>query len=768
MENLELLHKLEENELLFGNSKLKKIVSIEITKDSKAKIYLLDDNFKTYSLEYVFEPFILLTCEQLVYDAKSKPTELKELKGNHFFKYIAKYRNINALEDTIKHLQQVTGLTPSAANAPYFYISDYVHQFMLLTGYTYFKSMRFSDLRRLIIDIETNYNKDYGFSNAKREDDSILLIGVYFTNDNDVEYVSLKDMSEPEMINWLNDIIKKYDPDTIEGHNIFKFDLPYIYERAKLHKIKLNWGRDGSEIKFRKSRVQIAERTIDYTRCDIFGRSVVDTWLLAQFYDIQTRNLESFNLKHLAKHFNVSPKDRVYIEYNKMKEYFDNNYDMFLKYNKDDLIETALISEILSYSYFVQATIFPYSYQNCIVRGNATKINSLFLREYIRQGYSIPNCSNQSTNVEFEGGYTDIFVEGVIKNVAHCDVRSLYPSIMLTYKIFPSCETHNIFLPMLDTLREYRLKAKELMKHAKSESDRKYYDALQGAFKILINSFYGYLGSPLHNFSDVFKAAEVTKIGREIIKKIIELLKQENCIPIEIDTDGVYFVHKFKILTDAEYEEIINKINNSLDPGIEVEFDGKYKAMLSFKMKNYALLDYNNNLILKGAALKSRGLEKFLRNFTNEIIYLILNDEAHKINDLYNNYYKLIETKKMSISDICKTETITEPLKTYENKVKNKKRNPAAHYELALKSKRDFQPGDQISYYITGNTKKVTAYNNCKLKEEFDETNPDYNVPYYLDKLENQYKKFLELVPSQILNESNINNINEQQELLFR
>lgn len=737
---------LEDNELLFGGSGIKNIVSVEVTEDSKAVVYLLGEAGKTESLEFDFEPIILLSDENLVYGAKTKPVEIKRLEGDNFFRYMARYRSAKALDEALKHLFEITGCKPSSDDAPYMHISDPVHQFMLTSGNTCFKSMRFSDLRRLTIDIETDCGEEFDFSNAKRETDRILLIGAHFSGAPDaVEFASAKDMSEKEMLEWLSAVIEKYDPDTIEGHNIFKFDLPYIAERAKRHKVKLKWGRDGSEIKFRKSRVQVAERTLDYTRCDIFGRTVVDTWILAQYYDVQTRALESFNLKHLARHFGVAPADRVYIDHANIKTSFEREYEAFLKYNRDDLIETAAISEILSYGYFVQSTIFPYSYQNCIVRGNATKINSLFIREYIRRGYSIPKNSNRGGRLDFEGGYTDIFIEGIVKNIGHCDVRSLYPSIMLTYKIAPASETRDIFLPMLETLRDYRIEAKAMMKKAKDGHDRKYYEALQNAFKVLINSFYGYLGSSLHNFSDINAAAEVTRIGRETIIKMVELLKAEKCSPVEIDTDGVYFLPPEGISDDEGFERIVAKINAALDPGIEVEYDGRFKAMLSFKMKNYALLDYDGKLSIKGSALKSRGLEKYLRSLTYDMILFMLNDEAHRIKPAYDEYYRLIETRKMPIDDICKTETLTESPKAYKLKVDEKKRNPSAQYELAIRSGREFQAGDQVSFYITGDNKRVTAYNNCKLRERFDEGNPDYNVAYYLDKLDSQYKKFAAL-----------------------
>ena len=54
------------------------------------------------------------------------------------------------------------------------------------------------------------------------------------------------------------------------------------------------------------ARMQIAERTITYRKYEIFGRHIIDTWILAQHYDIATRELQSFGLKEIARHFGVA------------------------------------------------------------------------------------------------------------------------------------------------------------------------------------------------------------------------------------------------------------------------------------------------------------------------------------------------------------------------------------------------------------------------------------------------------------------------------
>jgi DNA polymerase, archaea type len=90
---------------------------------------------------------------------------------------------------------------------------------------------------------------------------------------------------------------------------------------------------------------------------------------------------------------------------------------------------------------------------------------------------------------DFEGGYTDVFVEGVVNNVVHCDVASLNPSIMLSFNLKPAGDSLDIFLPLRRDLRAFRLEAKRKAQEVASSPEREYYKALQQTFKILINSF---------------------------------------------------------------------------------------------------------------------------------------------------------------------------------------------------------------------------------------------------------------------------------------
>jgi DNA polymerase elongation subunit (family B) len=401
--------------------------------------------------------------------------------------------------------------------------------------------------------------------------------------------------------------------------------------------------------------------------------------------------------------------------------------------------ETRAIADLLSPSYFIQAQIFPYNYQDTIVRGNATRINALFLREYVRQRQSIPELPVPRM---FEGGYTDIFFTGVARNVWHCDVASLYPSIMLQFDCFPATDQLQIFRHFLTDLRTFRLEAKAKLRAAKDTKDQRHLEALQNTFKILLNSFYGYLGFAQGHFADFDAAARVTQIGRDLLRKMIEWLSANGAKVIEVDTDGIYFVPPEKI----DIDELQNGLAKELPPGIDIEVDEQFEAMFSYKAKNYALLTRDGDVIIKGGALKSRGLEKFQRVFLEAMIKLIMDGRPEAILDLRNEYERKIRNREWKIDMLMKTDTLQDSLDKYRAKIAGSARNRAAAYELALASGRAYKPGDQISYYIKSTPKKVPAYEAAKLASDFDPQNRDENLDYYVAKLDELVKKFSGLI----------------------
>jgi DNA polymerase elongation subunit (family B) len=726
----------QQNEILFGHDATPGLIAFEVEGSNKIRIFRREGG-QVRSESVGFRPFLLLEGDGGLGDWRGH-AEIEPLAGGASFNRVAFFADLKQLEDAKLHLQKTSGKGPSASDAPFFYLNDPIQQYLLLSGKTHFLGSSFGDLKRLQIDIETYCEEGFEFCNPLRETDRITAIAM--TDSTGWErLISGKEYDEAGMLREMVREIQSRDPDVVEGHNLFRFDLEYIEARARKHGVALKLGRDGSILKGHASRMQIAERTITYRKYEIFGRHIIDTWLLAQHYDVSARELKSYGLKDLARHFGVAGPDRTYVPGDKTSWYFDHDPDTLFRYALDDVRETRAISEILSPSYFVEAQIFPFSYQNVALRGNATKIDSLFLREYLFRRRSIPRPEPAR---EVAGGFTDIEYQGVAHRVLHCDVTSLYPSIMLTYGYFPKTDELGISSALLRDLRAFRVKAKELARAAATKETKIYFSALQSTFKILINSFYGYLGFDMGHFNDYDAANQVTAKGRDLIRSAVAWLKQNGATIIEVDTDGIYFVPLKEIESAEDEERLVRDLAATLPEGIELELDGRYRAMFSYKMKNYALLDPKGSLLIKGSGLRSRGLELFQRRWMEEMLLLLLAGEKEKVPALYRRYLDDLENHRMDIAMLMKTETLQDSLATYQAKIREKKRNPAAGYELALKALRPYQPGDQISYYVTGQGTKIKVNENCKLATEWDAKHPDENVEHYKTKLAELYEKF--------------------------
>ena len=297
------------------------------------------------------------------------------------------------------------------------------------------------------------------------------------------------------------------------------------------------------------------------------------------------------------------------------------------------------------------------------------------------------------------------------------------------------------------------------MRAEKNKARQRHLHALQNTFKILINSFYGYLGFAQGHFADFDAAARVTQIGRDLLKKMIDWLKEQGAQVIEVDTDGICSaIRGISVAgvrrkgarqsrvsdpaTAATIEKLREGLAKELPPGIEVEFDEHFDAMFSYKAKNYALADPGGDVVIKGGALKSRGLEKFQRVFLEEMIKLLMEGKGDAIRHLREKFEKEIRGGKMAIEMLMKTDTLQDSLDKYRAKIGAGGRNRAAAYELAVASGRAYKPGDQVSYYVKATPKKVAAYEAAKMASEYDPQNRDENVDYYVAKLDELVKKF--------------------------
>lgn len=703
--------------------------------DGRAHLAVAQPDGKRAETTAEFKPFAWLTAA--AGEVAVAGVTVEPLQGDAVFTRLAHADNPAAYD----------GLQRVVAGGDIDSLRPIESQYLLQNKTRLFANLSFGQLRRCQLDIETG-STEGGFSDATKPEDRVLAIGLRCNGrDRLLVLAELTDAAEKKLLEELNAVLREEDPDVIEGHNIFKFDFDYLRQRCKRHKVPCAWGRFGQRASFRNSRLKVAERWIDFPRCDLPGRAVVDTYLLVQLYDITTRELTSFGLKDVAVYFGITDEDsaeRTYLAGDRIFDAYKQEREKFLAYLGDDLRETQGIADLLLPTYFEQVKTFPILLQEATLRGTTGKIDLLFLESYYHARHACPMPPEVQP---FEGGYTRSFQEGVFKHVLHFDVASLYPSLLLHIGRNPKNDPLGVFIPLLTSLREYRLKFKQLAKTGATEEERAEAQARQASFKILINSFYGYLGFSGARFGDGELAAEVTRRGRELLQQLIDEFAKHGCTILEADTDGIY-------LSSEQYfdtpDTLLKRVAPILPEGIELEYDGKYSAMWCYKAKNYALYD-GKKITMRGSALRSRGIEPFLKQLSNQFIRFILGASADSPVLLLAETRRRLEARELPVAEVAKTEALSQNPDAYEKFIAEGGKPRRATAEVALQLTPRPRMGDRVSYYILPKAKGQTSdWQRARPVALFDAAKAPYDPNYYIEKLDDwieRYGKFLGVKP---------------------
>jgi DNA polymerase elongation subunit (family B) len=682
-----------------------------------------------------FHPFAWLTA-----DTAHAGIRCERLGGPGAFGWLAHADSLAAFEAFVKAARDGT---------PIDVLKPWESQWLLQTRARLFAGMKFADLRRCQLDIETGASERGSFSDARKPEDRVLAIGLECGGRRELLALEEEsDAGEKRLLFRFNDVLREMDPDVVEGHNLFKFDLDYLRTRSKRFKVPCAWGRFGLPAEFRNSRMKVAERWIDFTRCDLPGRAVIDTYLLVQLYDITAREMTAYGLKDVAVYFGVAPESgegRTYIDGARIQDAFREDREKFLAYLADDLREGRGVADVLLPTYFEQARAFPILLQEAALRGTAGKVDLLFLEEYYHARAACPEPLGEIAT--FEGGFTRSFQEGVFKHVLHFDVASLYPSLLLQMARNPKGDSLGVFVPMLRRLREYRLKYKQLAKTAPTAAERDEAHARQATFKILINSFYGYLGFSGARFGDGELAAEVTRRGRELLQALIAEFQEQGCVILEADTDGIY------LSTEAYFsqpEVLLGKVARILPPGIELEYDGRYDAMFCYKAKNYALAA-DGHVTLRGSALRSRGIEPFLKRLSDQLIAYLLGVSPESPAAEIERLRASIQAHTHPVADLAKAESLSQNPEAYEQWVAGGGKPRRAAAEVALQMTPRPRMGERVSYFIGPKAKGLTAdWQRARPLAAHDPAAAPYDSVYYLGKIDDwleRYGRFLGIRP---------------------
>ena len=736
--------------LVYGKSQTPNIVALHpvwFNENATMRVYtregeqVIHDDVEWFPYAWISDPSIVRDVDGIT---------TYGLKGGLHYNYLA---YVSTYDDW-KVLKSRINKANEARNYSGYYVSNLPQQYLMQTGDTLFKGMKFNDVVRMQLDIET-YGENH-FARAENPDDPITII---VASDNRGRKIILhwKEgyghiehsrycVDEEHMLNEFVDLINEWDPDVIELHNGFKYDWPYIRTRAERYGIKLTIGRDASEPWGYESTFRAGENNRDFPVTAINGRHVVDTMFAAMRYDVYKRDLPNHRLKDVAKYFGFADDSRTYIPGDKIWWHWDNDPEPLLDYALDDVYETGAIAEELLGGEFYTSPILPMTYENIARKGSGSKVEALFLREYLRQRHSIPR---PQIGTQRYGGHTRIHVQGVKGPIVYADVESLYPSIMLHFEgCAPENDVLRIFQDLLQALTDQRFRWKKNKNQAKTPETRRKWDGQQAGAKVLINSFYGYMGSAYGSWNDFEAADKVALSGQDVVKSMVSFVEGKGGEVIEVDTDGVIFVPPPNVMGEEEEIAFVKSMTHKMPKGIKVGFDGRFEKMLSYRAKNYMLVSYDGSIVKKGGAFKSRGLEAYNKEFLDSGFVAILNGGLTELTTLYNTYRERILNREMTAEELSTTKNLTKTFEEYESDIRtNNNCRQMAQYEVGMKLVNEYgEPigkGDRVSYYVSGSSKDYkdkSAYELAKPIREFDPQ--DYNVVHYLERLNTTAERF--------------------------
>lgn len=721
-------------DLLYRHNPHPKIVAVHPTDDNKMRVYVRNKK-EVCSEDFDFFPFFFISEIYLLTNFQRKHW-VKKLEGKNYFEHIVAFSRWFDMWDYIHklldHYNQQTGKNfLSFTDLPFLHlIPDQIIQFLIQSGRTFFKEMDFEDIHRMQISIETYKKAGAKVSDANRSDDRILYVALT-DNKGWEKIIGKKEKSEKEVITQLIQTIIDRNPDVIEGHYLHNHIIPYILKRSELNGCEFKIGRDNKQPVIRENILYQQDFQQDSRKYEINGRNFVDIISLLNNYDASGKILHKYNLKYVSDFFGYISKTNKRSEIISDTETLDPINECL-----ENAKRVRHLTDLLLPNYFKQAQIFPSKLDSLIDTGSAAKIELLMIREYVHNKYSIPKPQTQK---HISGGYTDIFLRGVIGPVIYADIESMYPTIIIQQKITPASDALNVFNTTLQELTKIRIEYKN--KFQENKNNQRLYQ-IQREFKQLINSYYGYLAYHRGLFNDYDMAEKVSETGKDILKNVIEIIQSRGGKIIEVDTDGIYFIPPEHITDEKGEEKFFQRIINDVPQGYNIVLDSRYKRMLSYKKKNYATLDYEDKIQIKGSALISKNIERFAKIFIQQCIERILNHDFAGLHIFYVNLFQDIANHRWQVQDFMRVETLKDSLYRYKKEVEAEKRNRSAAYELALRLEGKYKIGDKIAYYITGTEPYVTSYENCKLAEKWDPNFPDENTSYYLKRLEEQTKKF--------------------------
>lgn len=602
----------------------------------------------------------------------------------------------------------------------------------------------------LSIDLETTMRADNILSAAFYADDFQLVLMQGEGNDTDtLRYVP----DEKALLREFIAVVAEYDPDIFIGWSVVGFDFRVLDARAKALRIPLTLGRD-------KQAMQLHESGQGKLFVRMSGRIVLDG---IDTLKGATYQFESFSLENVS---------RILLDRGKLIDHVDDRggeIQRLFREDKEALARYNLEDCKLVWDIFEKADLINYLVERARltglpldkVGGSAAAFDNQYLPHLHRAGYVAPEYASGVSGLSAPGGYVMDSQPGLYKQVLVLDFKSLYPSIIRTFKIDPYGLSeglkegaapedlvpgfnHAIFSrskTILPQLIEQLWAARDQAKKNKNA-------ALSQAIKIIMNSFYGVLGSNVCRFYDQRLSSSITLRGHEILTKTRDCIEETFGFKVIYgDTDSVFvwlgddFPEEEAGVRGKELADYLNqwwqqqlKDRFELESKLEIEYETHYCRFLMPTMRHSD----------KGTKKRYAGLQRFTDGNTTMVFKGLENVRtdwtplARQLQEqLYERIFRGQEWKSILISTVealmagqlddqlVYRKRIRQPLDQY---VKNK----PPHVQAGLKAERYYQQQDMPNPYRAGSYIEYMLTVNGAEPLEAVQSALDYQ--HYLDK----------------------------------
>lgn len=585
--------------------------------------------------------------------------------------------------------------------------------------------------------IDTQKNK-YCFLNILEEDTEDVKKKI----EKELKCFSFIYTSEKEMLLGFIKFLEKKDPDVIYSYNGI-FDFNYIdksYKRLFNEDLKIK-NHSLTFNRYPNNKVSLKE----IVHIDVYQ-------LLKMLRYFQAINYAKLDLNSVYeaitnnKKITLSPKDM-------RNNYLNKEYLNIVKYNLDDVVATMDLAEIYVDFIFGICSFINTPVDDVLFFAASMIVEKLFMGEYITKNLLIPNKPNSyqisaRRKKTFAGAFVYQPKAGLYKNIAIVDFRTYHVSLLISYNISPETvnakedykEVNNIkisqakegFVPfLLKKLVEYRVDLKrELLNYNKQSEEYRATYRRQFAVKTLIASIYGYMGFAGARWYCSSCLDAMYYLVRTKIQDLIKTFEEKGYEILYADTDS-----NFVMFDDIKkLKEDVQEINENLPKNMSLELEDVFKSGIFVKArdekktakKKYALLDYDNNLKIKGFEFVRRDWCRLVKDTQKKILHVVLEEEDPKkaillvkdvISDIYN---KKIEVKDLVIQSFVR-----------KNISKYKTKNPAQSALVSAKEEGLNVSNKEVVEYVITETGK-TISEKAKVVELVKEK--EYDADYYVEK----------------------------------